>query len=59
MIALGQNMNLIFSPLELIAIVVAIYLTRMLTYDGESSWLEGVLLIAVSTLFGIGFFHHP
>ena len=56
---LGRDMDLIFTPLELIAIVMAIYLTRMLTYDGESSWIEGVFLIAVYALFGFGFFHHP
>src|SRR5271165_3381298 len=54
-VIMGQNMDLIFSPLELIAI----YLTRNLTYDGESSWLEGLMLIAVYVMFGIGFFHHP
>jgi Ca2+:H+ antiporter len=56
---MGQNMDLVFSPLELIAIVMAIYLTRNLTYDGESSWLEGLMLIAVYFLFGIAFLHHP
>jgi len=56
---MGQNMDLIFSPLELIAIVMAIYLTRNLTYDGESSWLEGLMLIGVYILFGIGFLYHP
>ena len=56
---MGQNMDLIFSPLELIAIVMAIYLTRNLTYDGESSWLEGLMFIGVYFLFGIGFLHHP
>ncbi len=58
-VIMGQNMDLIFSPLELIAIVMAIYLTRNLTYDGESSWLEGLMLIGVYVMFGIGFFHHP
>jgi Ca2+:H+ antiporter len=58
-VIMGQNMDLIFSPLELLAIVMAIYLTRTLTYDGESSWLEGLLLIGVYLLFGIGFLHHP
>ena len=58
-VILGQNMDLIFSPLELIAIVMAVYLTRNLIYDGESSWLEGLILIAVYVMFGIGFFHHP
>ena len=58
-VIMGQNMDLIFSPLELIAIVMAIYLTRNLTYDGESSWLEGLMLIGVYILFGIGFLYHP
>ena len=56
---MGQNMNLIFTPLELLAIVMAIYLTRTLTYDGESSWLEGFMLIGVYILFGIGFLYQP
>ncbi len=56
---MGQNMDLIFSPLELIAIVMAIYLTRNLTYDGESSWLEGLMFLFVYILFGIAFLHHP
>jgi Ca2+:H+ antiporter len=56
---MGHNMDLVFSPLELIAIVMAIYLTRNLTYDGESSWLEGLMLIGVYVLFGIAFLHHP
>ena len=56
---MGQDMDLIFSPLELIAIVMAIYVTRNLIYDGESSWLEGLILIGVYVLFGIAFLHHP
>jgi Ca2+:H+ antiporter len=58
-VMMGQKMDLIFSPLELIAIVMAIHLTRNLTYDGESSWLEGLMLIAVYVMFGVGFFHQP
>src|SRR5208337_1417352 len=50
--------GLVVAPV-LIAIVMAIYLTRNLTYDGESSWLEGLMLIAVYVMFGIGFFYHP
>jgi Ca2+:H+ antiporter len=51
---MGQNMDLIFSPLELIAIVMTIYLTRTLTYDGEANWLEGLMLIGVYILFVTG-----
>lgn len=56
---LGHDMNLVFSPLELIAIVMATHLTRSLTDDGESTWFEGVMLIAVYVLLGIGFYYHP
>jgi Ca2+:H+ antiporter len=58
-VIMGKDMNLIFSPLELVAIVMAIALTRGLTYDGESSWLEGLMLIGVYLLFGIAFLHQP
>jgi Ca2+:H+ antiporter len=58
-VVMGQDMNLIFSPLELIAIVMAVYLARNLIYDGESSWLEGLILIGVYFLFGIGFMYQP
>jgi Ca2+:H+ antiporter len=56
---LGQDMDLVFSPLEVIAIVMAVYVTRNLIYDGESSWLEGLILVGVYVLFGIAFLHHP
>jgi Ca2+:H+ antiporter len=56
---IGQPMDLVFSPLELIAIVLAVYVTRNLIYDGESSWLEGLILVGVYFLFGIAFLHHP
>jgi Ca2+:H+ antiporter len=56
---LGKDMNLIFTPLELVALVMAIYLTRNLTYDGESSWLEGLMLIGLYVLLGAAFFYIP
>jgi Ca2+:H+ antiporter len=58
-VIMGQRMDLIFSPLELIAIVMAVYLARNLMYDGESSWLEGLILVAVYFMFGIGFYNLP
>jgi Ca2+:H+ antiporter len=57
--AMGRNMDLVFSPLELIAIVMAAYMTRTLIFDGASTWLEGLILVGVYVLFGIGFLHDP
>jgi Ca2+:H+ antiporter len=56
---LGQDMNLLFTPYEMWAVVLAVFITRTLIYDGESTWLEGLMLIAIYFMLGIGFFHLP
>jgi Ca2+:H+ antiporter len=56
---LGQDMNLLFTRYEMWAVVLAVFITRTLIYDGESTWLEGLMLIAIFLMLGIGFFHLP
>ena len=52
-----RPMNLVFTnPLELIAIVGAVLAVNAIAADGETTWFEGVLLIAVYCLFGVAFF---
>jgi Ca2+:H+ antiporter len=58
-IFLGQDMNLLFTRFEMWAVVLAVFITRTLIYDGESTWLEGLMLIAIFLMLGIGFFHLP
>ncbi len=54
---IGRPINLVFTnPLELIAIVGAVFAVNSITRDGETTWFEGVLLIAVYALFGLAFF---
>jgi Ca2+:H+ antiporter len=54
---MGHPMNLIFAnPLELIAIVGAVFAVRSIAADGETNWFEGVLLVGLYALFGITFF---
>ena len=55
--ALGQPMNLLFSQFEIIALVLAVAVTGQFTRDGESTWIEGAMLIAVYVIFAIGFFY--
>ena len=57
--AFGQDMNLYFTIYELCAVILAVFMTRLLIYDGESTWLEGLVLIAIYLMLGIGFFHLP
>ena len=49
-------MNLIFdNPLELVAIASVAFAVNSIVQDGETTWFEGVLLIAVYTLFVLAF----
>ncbi len=40
----AHPMDLLFSPLEVIAVIMAVLLARMVSEDGESNWLEGAML---------------
>lgn len=56
---LGQPMDLHFTFFEVVAIVLAVNAITHLTADGESHWMEGVMLIAVYLMLAIGFFFLP
>ncbi len=56
---MGHDMNLLFTRFEMWAVVLAVFITRTLIYDGESTWLEGLMLIGIYLMLAIGFFHLP
>lgn len=54
---IGHPMNLVFAnPLELIAIVSVAFAVNAIAHDGQSTWFEGVLLVALYVLFALAFF---
>ena len=54
----AHPMNLVFSnPLELIAIASAAFAVNAIAQDGETTWFEGVLLIAVYLILALAFFY--
>ncbi len=55
----GQPMDLAFTSFEVVAIVLAVMITRELIQDGKANWFEGVLLVAVYAILAIGFYHLP
>ncbi len=57
--AFGRPMNLLFSPLEVVAIGVSVLVVALIAQDGESNWMEGVLLLAVYTILGLTFYFLP
>lgn len=55
--AMGHPMDLVFgNPLELIAIAGAAFAVNAIATDGETTWFEGLLLVAVYALFALAFF---
>ena len=51
---LGQGMNLVFTPFEVIALAMSTVVAAIITLDGESHWFEGVQLLAVYALVAAG-----
>ena len=52
-------MDLVFTPAEVLAVVLAVAVTAQIAGDGECNWLEGVQLLAVYIILGIVFFFLP
>ena len=56
---MGQPMNLIFTAVEILAIILAVVVARLITIHGESTWLGGVMLLAVYVMLAVGFYLLP
>lgn len=54
-----RPMSLVFSPLEIAGIGLAVLTAEMISSDGETTWFEGVLLIAVYVILAVAFYFVP
>ena len=54
-----QPMDLLFTTLEIVAVVLAVFIARMVAEDGESNWLEGAMLLMIYAILGVAFFVLP
>jgi Ca2+:H+ antiporter len=50
-------MALVFNGLELGAILLAVLIAQQVTHEGESTWFEGLQLLAVYAVLGMVFFY--
>jgi Ca2+:H+ antiporter len=53
---LGHPIDLRFNLYELVAVVMAVVVSNLMSLDGRSDWLEGVLLLAAYSILAAGFF---
>jgi Ca2+:H+ antiporter len=54
-----RPMNLVFTPMEVVAVVLSVAIVTVVCMNGETNWFEGVLLLALYLILGICFFYIP
>ncbi len=54
---LGRPMDLVFTPLEVVAVAASTGAVTLVALDGRSDWLEGSMLLAVYAVLAIAFFY--
>ncbi|NUQ62487.1 MAG: calcium/proton exchanger [Pirellulales bacterium] len=55
----AQPLDLHFTVLETITIVLSVGVLALVSQDGESHWMEGVMLLGVYVIVALAFYHLP
>ncbi|TKS59436.1 MAG: calcium/proton exchanger [Nitrospira sp.] len=55
----GSPLDLIFTPFEVAAVTVSVLILGFVAMDGESHWMEGVMLVGVYVMLAIAFYFLP
>jgi Ca2+:H+ antiporter len=58
-LAMGNPLTLIFNQFELLALITGVLIAVLVSFDGESNWLEGAELLAVYLILTLAFFLLP
>jgi len=55
----GTPLDLIFTPFEVAAVTISVLSVGFVAMDGESNWMEGIMLVGVYLMLAIAFFFLP
>jgi len=55
----SQPLDLHFTVMEMITMILAMGVLSMVSQDGETHWMEGVLLLGVYVIMALAFYHLP
>ncbi|MBU6431793.1 MAG: calcium/proton exchanger [Nitrospirae bacterium] len=55
----GTPLDLIFTPFEVAAVTISVLIVGFVAMDGESHWMEGMMLVGVYLMLAIAFFFLP
>jgi Ca2+:H+ antiporter len=54
-----RALDLIFTPMEVVSVLLTMLIIVVIGLNGETNWFEGVLLLALYVILGIAFFYIP
>ena len=55
----SHPLDLHFSLLEVVAVVLSVAAVSLVSHDGESNWLEGAMLLALYLILAVAFYNLP
>lgn len=55
----GTPLDLIFTPFEVAAVSMSVLIVGFVAMDGESHWMEGVMLVGIYAMLAVAFFFLP
>ena len=55
----GAPLDLIFTPFEVAAVTISVLILGFVAMDGESHWIEGVMLVGVYAMLAVAFYFLP
>ncbi len=55
----AEPLNLHFTLMETVAVMLSVGVLAMVAQDGESHWMEGVMLLGVYVIMALAFYHLP
>jgi Ca2+:H+ antiporter len=53
----AEPLDLHFTRLEVVAVMLAVAVVSLVSHDGESNWLEGAMLMALYLILALAFYN--
>lgn len=55
----AHALDLHFTPLEVVAVLLSVAVVSLVSHDGETNWLEGAMLVALYMILALAFYNLP
>jgi Ca2+:H+ antiporter len=55
----GSHLDLVFTPLEVVSVMLTVSTVVVLLADGRTNWFEGTLLLGLYMILGVAFYFMP